>query len=46
MTILLKYIDIDVRNGNEVNRLPIEKLNLDTIVLNEWMRADDTNLKM
>ena len=43
---ITKYIDIDVRNGNEVNRLPIEKLNLDTIVLkNEWEQMN-TNLKM
>ena len=42
---ITKYIDIDVRNGNEVNRLPIEKLNLDTIVLNEWMKADEYKFK-
>ena len=32
-------------DGNEVNRLPIEKLNLDTIVLSEWMKADEYKFK-
>ena len=42
---ITKYISINVMDGNEVNRLPIERLNLDTIVLNEWMKADEYKFK-
>ena len=42
---ITKYIDIDVRDGSVGNRLPNEKQNLDTIVLNEWMKADEYKFK-
>ncbi len=42
---ITQYVNIDVMDGNEVNRLPIEKLNLDTLILNEWMRADEYKFK-
>ena len=38
---ITKYISRNVMDGNQVNRLPIERLDLDTIVLNEWMKADE-----
>ncbi|MGL5246474.1 MAG: hypothetical protein ACRC8C_02825 [Mycoplasmoidaceae bacterium] len=42
---ITQYVVVDVMDGNEINRLPIEKLNVDTIVLNEWMKADEYKFK-
>ncbi|MGL4617035.1 MAG: hypothetical protein ACRCUM_02255 [Mycoplasmoidaceae bacterium] len=40
-----EFVRVDVMDGNEINRLPIENLKVDTIVLNEWMKADEYKFK-
>ncbi|MGL5591172.1 MAG: hypothetical protein ACRDCF_00315 [Mycoplasmoidaceae bacterium] len=40
-----QFVRVDVMDGNEINRLPIENLKADTIVLNEWMKADEYKFK-
>ncbi len=38
---ITKYKNISIMDGQEVNRLPIEFLKIQTIVLNEWMKSDE-----
>ncbi|MGL5591170.1 MAG: hypothetical protein ACRDCF_00305 [Mycoplasmoidaceae bacterium] len=38
---ITQYVNIDIKHGNELNRLPIENLKADTIILNEHMKADE-----
>lgn len=38
---LTQYKPIAIMDGNEVNRIAISELKTNTIVLNEWMKADE-----
>ncbi|MGL5640574.1 MAG: hypothetical protein ACRDCD_02910 [Mycoplasmoidaceae bacterium] len=42
---ITEYVRVDVMDGNEINRLPIENLKVNTIILNEWMKADEYKFK-
>ncbi len=42
---ITKYEDIRIMDGEEVNRKEIDRLQVDTIVLNEWERADEGKFK-
>ncbi|MGL4647408.1 MAG: hypothetical protein ACRCVI_01645 [Mycoplasmoidaceae bacterium] len=38
---ITQYENVSILDGQEVNRIPIEKMKVNTIVLNEWMKADE-----